>query len=148
MSYQERRAIVSLLSTILIAVGYAALMGPRYPQVNAYAPEVFRFWGVYFLILIPVTIVARVLITVAFIVVNTVLTHEMEPEITDERDRHIELRANSLTAYLVGGGFMLAMAALVAGLPPAAMFVILICAGVTAELLSDIARFYFYRRGV
>lgn len=34
MSYQERRAVVSLISTILISAIYSAYMVQRYPEGN------------------------------------------------------------------------------------------------------------------
>jgi hypothetical protein len=54
MSYQERRSIVNLISTILISALYSAYMIQRYPEGNTYSADVFRFWGAFFLILIPV----------------------------------------------------------------------------------------------
>lgn len=147
MSYQERRSIVSLISTILIIVIYSAYMVQRYPESGAYSPEVFRFWGAYFLILIPVTIVAKIVIYIIFNIISVITTREEEPDVMDERDRLIELKANTKSLYVVGIGFMVAMVALVADLPPAAMFVIFVCVGVVAEMVSEIAQFYLYRRG-
>lgn len=147
MSYQERRAIVNFISTILITALYSAYMLQRYPQADAYSPEVFRYWGLFFLILVPVSIVARIVIYIAFSIVNTLATREEEPEITDERDRLIELKATRNSIYVFAIGIMLAMAALVIDQPPALMFIVLICAGVGSEAVSDLSQFYFYRRG-
>lgn len=147
MSYQERRSIVSLISTVLIIVIYSAYMIGRYPESGAYSPEVFRFWGAYFLILIPVTIVAKIAIYIVFSIISVITTRDEEPDIVDERDRLIELKANTKSLYVVGIGLMVAMVALVADMPPAAMFVIFVCAGVVAEMVSEITQFYLYRRG-
>jgi uncharacterized membrane protein len=147
MSYQERRAIVSLISTVLITGVYSAYMVQRYPEVDSYSAEMFRFWGVYFLILIPVTIVAKIVIHIGFSVVNTIATRENEPSVTDERDNLIELKSNRNALYVFSIGFLLAMASLVIELPPSVMFVILIGAGVLSEAVSDASQFYFYRRG-
>ena len=147
MSYQEKRSLVNLVSTILITALYAAYMMQRYPAGNAYSPEVFRFWGSFFLILIPVSIVARIVIYIIFHIINAVTTREEEPPITDERDRLIELKSGQMSLYVFTAGFVLAMVSLVADMPPSVMFIILICAGVVSEMLSDITQFYFYRRG-
>jgi hypothetical protein len=147
VSIQERRAIVSVVSTILIAAIYTAVMAPRHPAGDVYSPEVFRFWGAFFLILIPVTIVAKIVITIVFSILNTIATREYDSLLTDERDRLIELKSNWASSYAIGLGFMLAMAALVANLPPTVMFIILYCAGITTELVSDMKQFFFYRRG-
>lgn len=148
MSIHERQAIVSFLSSIGITAVYAAYMFQRYPQADAYSPEIFRFWGAFLLILIPVTIVARILITIVFSILNTVVTREAEPSIMDERDKLIELKAARIALYVFIAGFLLAMASLVVDLPPATMFIILIVSGVASSLASDLSEFYFYRRGV
>lgn len=147
MSFQEKRAIVSLISTILIIVLYCAYMVERFPLGDPYSAEVFRFWGAFFLILIPVAIVAKVLIYILFSILNTLATREDEPSVTDERDRLIELRASTLALYIFSLGFFLAMIALATGLPPSTMFVTLICSGVAAEIISDFSQFSMYRRG-
>lgn len=148
MSFQERRAIVSLISTILIAVLYSAYMIQRYPAADDYSVEVFRFWGAFFLILIPVAIVAKIIIHIAFIIINTIATREEESDIMDERDKLIEMKATRNSQYLFGLGVALALGALVIDLPPSAMFIILLCAGVVTEIISEISQFYFYRRGI
>lgn len=147
MSFQERRTLVSLISTVLITALYSATMAQRYPTGSAYAPDVFRFWGAFFLILIPVSIVARIVIHIVFSILNTIATRENEPSVTDERDRLIELRANQTSTITFSLGFVVAMVALVADQPPSVMFAILLCAGVAAELIGDASRLYSYRRG-
>jgi uncharacterized membrane protein len=147
MSFQERRAIVSLLGTILITAIYAAFMAQRYPDTGAYSPEVFRFWGTFFLILVLVSIVAKVGIHIVFSIIYTIHTREKEPSAADERDKLIELKSSQTALYVFMAGFLLAMGTLVMDLPPATMFVALLGAGVVAALVSDIAQFYYYRRG-
>lgn len=147
MSFQERRAIVSLISTLVITAGYSAYMLQRYPPVDAYSVEAFRFWGEFFLILIPVTIVARILITIAFSIFNAIATREDEPSVTDERDKLIELKANKNSLYALSIGCMLAMGSLALEMQPPTMFVILLGAGVLSAIISDVSQFYFYRRG-
>jgi uncharacterized membrane protein len=148
MSFQERRAIVNLISGVLITVIYSAYMIQRYPEAGLYSPDVFRYWGAFFLILIPVSIVARIIIFISFYIINTIATREEEPSITDERDRLIELKSGRNGFYVFIAGFLLAMASLVIDQPPAMMFIILVCTGVTSEVVSTISEFYFYRRGV
>lgn len=148
MSYQERRAIVNLISTVLITAGYSAYMMQRYPQGDPYAPEVFHFWGSFVLLLIPVAMVARIVVYIVFHIINAIATREEDVPITDERDRLIELKAQANAGYVFIFGFILAMIALVIQQPPAAMFVILLCAGVVSEIINDISQVFFYRRGV
>ena len=148
MSFQERRSIVNMISTILITALYSAYMVQRYPEGSQYSADVFRFWGSFFLILIPVSIIAKIVIYIVFSIINTIATQEEEPPITDERDKLIELKATRNSLYVFMAGFLLAMGSLVIDMPPSAMFVILICSGIVSEMVSDISQFYFYRRGV
>jgi uncharacterized membrane protein len=147
MSYQERRAIVALFSTILITLVYSAFMLQRYPEADPYSAEIFHFWGSFMLILIPVSIVAKIVIAIAFVIANTVATREIEPDLTDERDRLIELKAQRNSFYIFALGFVLAMGSLVVGQPPATMFIILLAGGLLSDIVSELSMIFFYRRG-
>ena len=148
MSYQERRAIVSFISTILISAIYSAFMVQRYPEGNPYSADIFRFWGYFFMILIPVSIVARIFIRILFNITNRIATKDKEPSITDERDRLIGFKATRNTFYVFTFGFLLAMGALIIEMPPTSMFIILFCSGIVSEMVGDISQLYFYRRGI
>lgn len=147
MSYQERRVLVSIISTVLINAIYSVYMLQRYPEASAYSVELFHFWGSYFLILILVSIVAKIFIYIVFVIVNAIATREEEPPITDERDKLIELKSTTTALYVFGIGFVLAMTSLVFNTPPTGMFLILYGAGFASDIASDIAQFVFYRRG-
>jgi hypothetical protein len=147
MSYQERRAIVNLIETIVITALYSAYMIQRYPEASLYSPEVFHFWGSFFLILIPVSIVAKIITAIVFAILNAIATREEEPPITDERDRLIESKAQANGQYVFIFGFILAMGSLVISQPPVMMFIVLLLAGLLSQIISDISQFYYYRRG-
>src|SRR5690348_17268579 len=129
MSAHERQAIVSLLTTLLLAVFFAVYVLPRYPAGNPYAPEVFHFWGLAFVVLVPVSIVANIVMSVVSNVVYAVATQEKASSFADERDNFIELRAlrNALYAFIIG--FSLAMGSLAIGMPPSVMFIVLMASG-------------------
>jgi hypothetical protein len=147
MSLQERRVIVILVSTIVITLGYSAFMIQRYPEGDAYSPEVFRFWGAFFLIFIAVLIVARILIYIVFSIVNAIATRDDKPPLIDERDKLIEVKSTQRSLAVFVLGFILAMGSLVVDQPPATMFIIFICSVIVSEIVSDLSQFYFYRRG-
>ena len=147
MSYHERRAIVSIISTILINATYFGYMSQRYPDASDFSPEVFQFWGQAILILIPVSVVAKIIITIVFSIINTVATNEGEPSFMDERDKVIELKSVRIGLYLFALGFIAAMAAVALKQPPATMFIILLSGGLLSDVISDFAQFYYYRRG-
>lgn len=147
MSYQERQSIISLLSTLIITAAYSAYMLQRYPAADAYSPEVFRFWGTYFLVLIPVTIVAKIIITILFSILNTIATREAQPDLMDERDKLIELKCARISLYTFSLGVVLAVGSLVFDQVPAVMFALLIGAGILSEIVFDVTQFVLYRRG-
>jgi hypothetical protein len=148
MSYQERRSIVNLISTVLITILYCAYMVQRYPNVDKYSPEIFRFWGAFFLILIPVSIVTKIIVYIVFTIINAIITREQEMPIADERDKLIETKSNLSSSYVFIVGFLLSMGALVIEMPPTIMFIILLISGLISEMISEVSQFYFYRRGV
>jgi hypothetical protein len=147
MSYQEKRTLASLVSTLLINLVYGAAMLQRQPQGNGYSPETFRFWGAFFLILIPVSIFAKIALHIIFSILNTIVTRESEPGLTDERDHLIELKATQIALYVFAVGFLLAMVSLLVDTPPSTMFIVLLLTGITSEITSDAVQFFLYRRG-
>jgi hypothetical protein len=147
MSYPERRAVVSFLSSLLITGAYSVYMRQHYPDAEAYSAETFQFWGQFFLLLIAVTIVAKIIIQIVFYILNTIITQEEENDKLDERDRLIEFKSDRNALYTFSIGFLLAMIAVAAGMSPEAMFVLLLGGGLASELVSQASQFYFYRRG-
>lgn len=148
MSYQEKKNIVSLISTILIFGSYCLYVFLRFNDANVEGAELFRFWGAVILILIPVSIVAKIIIEIVFIIINRIATKEVEPSFTDELDKLIDLKAMRISYFVFIFGFLLAMGSLVLQMPPSAMFIILFLAGFTSEVASILWRLYLYRKGV
>jgi len=147
MSYQERRSIVSLISTILICAFYFSDAFQKYPQTGAYSPELFYYWGKTILFLILVSIGAKIVIHIVFSILNTIATKEEEPSFMDERDKLIQLKSMRNSLYIFMVGFLLAMIPLVLNMQPTVMFIILVFAGILSEAVGDISQFFFYRRG-
>ncbi|CAI6082891.1 hypothetical protein [Cohnella sp. JJ-181] len=148
MTYQEKKSIVSILSTILITAGYWAYMYPQRPGGGLESAETFRYWGSFVLVLTVISIAAHIVISIAFNIVYRISTGEKEPGFADELDKIIELKShrNSFLVFILG--FMAAMASLVIGQPSQLMFVILIAAGFAADVTGSASKLYHYRRGV
>lgn len=147
MSYQEKKAIVSIISMILISAIYFVMVMQRYPDGDAYSKEVFRFWGTAILLLPPVSAFGHVIIYVIFVIINAIATDEMEPPLLDERDRLIELKVTRNALWVFIGGFFLAMGALALNMTPTVMFITLILGGLAAGIVSELSNLYYYRRG-
>ncbi|MFC0215095.1 hypothetical protein ACFFK0_22110 [Paenibacillus chartarius] len=148
MTYQEKKSIVTLISAIVIFVGYGAYMYPKLPEGGLESAETFRYWGSYVLILTLVSIIAHIVISIGFNIVFRITTGEKEPSFADELDKLIDLKAarNSFFVFIVG--FLIAMGSLVFGEPTQAMFVILIVSGFMSDVTGSVTKLYHYRRGV
>lgn len=147
MTYQEKKSIVSLISTILIFGLYCLYMYPKYP-VGGLESEVFRFWGSFVLTLTLVSIVAHIGISIIFNITYRITTKEKEPKFLDELDKLIDLKAfrNSFFVFVVG--FLLAMGSLIIYQPLHVMFIILILSGFVSDVTGSATKLYHYRRGV
>jgi hypothetical protein len=147
MSAHERQAIVSLITTLLLAAFFLAYVLPRYPAGNPYAPEVFHFWGIAFVVLSVVSIVASVAVSIVFSIVYAIATQENAASVSDERDKFIQLRALRNALYVFVCGFVLAMGTLAIGMPPSVMFIVLMGSGYGSGLVATLSQLYLYRRG-
>lgn len=148
MFFQEKRALVSLIGTLLISTFYFVYVLQKYEAEQLGAANDFSFWGAAILIFIPVSVVFKIIIHIIFIIINTVATQEEEPSITDEFDKLVDLKAVRNFYHVFMAGFLLAMGVLVLGFPPLAMFIVLLLSIVVAGVILDASQFYFYRRGV
>jgi hypothetical protein len=147
MSAHERQAVVSLLTTLLVAAFFVGSVLPRYPAGDPYAPAVFHFWGLAFVVLVPVSIVANIAVSIVFSVVYAMATRQKASSFADERDKFIELRALRISLYVFTAGFSLAMGSLAIGMPPSVMFIVLMGAGYGSGLVGNISKLYLYRQG-
>ena len=120
----------------------------KYIAVNPEIINSFKFWGKAFVILIPIAIVAQIIIHIIFAIINKMVTNEDMPTTDDERDKLIELKSTRISHWIFTIGFMLAMGSQAIDMKPWVMFVTLISSGFLSSMVSELARFYFYRKGV
>ncbi|TVQ18312.1 MAG: hypothetical protein EA361_01525 [Bacteroidetes bacterium] len=148
MSYQEKQSILSLVNTILILGFYSFYIYSKYIAGN---PEIIydmRFLGKAFVILIPFTIVVQIVMHILFVIVNKIVTKEDPPKREDEMDKLIELKSLRASHWVFILGFFLAMASQAMGMEPYVMFLAFIVSGFVSGMISDIAKIWFYRKGV
>jgi len=146
MSYQEKKSIVSLISTLLIFGCYSLYVyQAQTGGADAMSP---RFWASVILVLIPVSIVAKIMIAIIFSIVYKIATNEAEPSFSDELDKLIGLKAGRNSHYVFVFGFLLAMITLVIGQPLSVMFIVLILSGLLSEVTGLVTQLYLYRKGV
>ncbi|MCR2822716.1 hypothetical protein [Lederbergia panacisoli] len=149
MTYQEKKSILSLISTILIFGIYCLYMYQQYPGGEMMgSAESFRYWGFFVLILTLVSIVAHIIISIIFNIVFRITTREKEPNFADELDKLIDLKAFRNSFFVFIAGFLLAMGSLIIYQPLQVMFIILITSGFLSDVTGTTTRLYHYRKGV
>ncbi|RDU38058.1 hypothetical protein DRW41_00330 [Neobacillus piezotolerans] len=148
MTYQEKKSIVSLISTIFIFAAYCLYMYPRHPSGGLGSTETFQYWGSFVLILTLFSVFAQIIISIIFTILFRITTREKVPSFEDELDKLIGLKAFRNSFFVFVSGFLFAMGSLVFFQPSEMMFIILIASGFLADIMGSITRLYHYRKGV
>jgi hypothetical protein len=147
MSYHEKRAIVSMISSVLITVVYSVVLFQRYLSVSDEYLNDPRFWGAAFLVFIVVSILANILITIAFTIYYRITSHEDAPAFSDERDKLIELKGTRNASYTFSIGVVLYIVSLVLYMPLYVMFILIVFSGLVSSMMDDFTQLYLYRKG-
>ena len=147
MYKKEKRILVSVISTIIILGVYSFNVYYKYLAENPELINDFKFWGKNFLILIPIMIVVQIVIHIIFYIINRIVAKQDIPDITDERDKLIELKAIRVSHVTFCLGFVLAMGSQAIGMQPYVMFLTLIASCFIAGLAESITQIYFYSKG-
>jgi hypothetical protein len=148
MGHQEKQSIVSIIGSVLIIGFYTMYVYKNYVAGDPEILNDFQFWGKSFLWLIPIGIVVQIVIHILFAIGNRIVTQEDIPDITDERDKLIELKSIRISHWIFVVGFMLSMGSLAFGMKPYVMFITLLTSGFLASLTAEVAKIIYYRRGV
>lgn len=147
MYRREKRIIVSLISSILILGFYSLYVYNKDIAGDLDIINDPKFWGKAFLILIPVSIVAQIIIHIVFAIINKIVTNEDIPTITDERDKLIELKALKVSHWIFILGFILSIGSQAIGMQLYVMFITLIASCFVATIFEEIIKIYLYRKG-
>jgi hypothetical protein len=152
MSYQESKSLTNIISTILITGIYSLIVYQRYLNGTVDTTDVFRFWAVTILIFIPISVVALIIIMIIFSIINSVVQtakgEEIDDDITDERDKLIELKATKISLIIFSLGFVIALVTQVSNMSNHMFFITLIVFGVISEVVSQLATIIYYRKGL
>jgi len=148
MYRKESQILLSLLTTIVILVLYTLYVYNREVVENPEIINNLKFWGKYFVILIPVMIVVQIVIHIIYAIINKIVTNEDIPTKDDEMDRLIELKSLRISRWIQSAFFVMAMGALAIGMQLWVMFVLLLCSCFVSIIVESIAQIYFYTKGV
>jgi hypothetical protein len=148
MSYQEKRSLASIVSTILVFGAYFTAMLWMVRAGRFEGPDAASLIGLSILILIACAIAFNIVITILFSIVFAITEGDPHPSyVVDERDKLIELNGLRISAYLVGAGFILSMTALALGQPVFLVFNFIVSSFAFAEVISNIVKLRMYRKG-
>lgn len=154
LSYREKNLIAITTLMVIVYCIYSIVLFRLYQGGSYEAADAFQFWGKAILVLIGVVIMAQIVGQILHAVAANVVAaaagqefDEDEAFFNDERDKLIELKATQNTFAFWGVGFLGAMIALAVGRPPATMFILFIVFMMLADILGNVSRFIYYRRG-
>ncbi len=148
MDYQERKSIVNILSTVIVLGIYYWSVFNRFNGEIMSTDEQLQFWAKAILIAIPVSIAAKIVVMILFVIGNYIVTREKAPQFEDERDKLIELKSTRNSYFIFGMGFLISLIVLAFGYPPKYMFIALILAGISSEIFDNLSKLYYHRKGV
>jgi uncharacterized membrane protein len=165
MSYQEKKSIVLILSTILILTIYCIYSFGKY-QSGVMAADDLKSLAITMLIFIGAGIVAMIVVQILFHIflsigiafkesINKNECDDLEIEkrielemVEDERDKQIQRKATNIGFAVVGVGFIAALLSLVLNATPFVMLNIIFISFYLGSICDNISQFYFYRRGI
>lgn len=148
MSLQEKKALVNILSSILITGAYAYYIFIMNAHENAAQVNDLKFWARFILVLIPVSIVAKIAVHIIFTIANTIITREKDPDIRDEFDKLIELKSMRNGNFVFIFGFFASMLLVLFDEPVSSMFVVLVAGGLLGDVFGELCKIYYYRKGI
>ncbi len=147
MSLKETRLIATIVTNLAIFAAYFIIVLGMQADGRFDGEGATKLIGQSVLILIGAQIVATIIIQILATIFHAIVTRGEEPDITDERDKLIELRALRVSFILTGVGILGAMAAMAWGSSVFVTFQIIIAAMTVADFIGNATRLRFYRRG-
>jgi len=153
MTYQERRSLSNIVMNIIITGVYFIIVYNKYNAGDFDTENMAKLWSLLILIFIPISVGARIILLIIFRIFAEVFdevrgTKEIDRDITDERDKLIELKAGLNGLIIFAIGFIIALITQVMDYDISALFISLLVGGFLSELVSNISEIYYYRRGV
>lgn len=148
MSFGERDAFTSLLTTLIVALMfYLRISGLS--DAGAFAgPDGLMIWARSVLWLILISIGVAIAITIAFTILYVILTGEKKPsDLRDERDRMIEHRGTRIGSALTAAVLVAAIVDLAFGASALHAFTVMLVGCSVSEIGKNLFKILCYRRG-
>jgi hypothetical protein len=161
MSYQQKRTLTSMVTSLLVFGAYCLYAFPRYgfeDSLQAWARTMLIFIGVAALANIVVQIVFHVLLSVGVSVREAIQDHDVDSDridaairqeiVEDERDKLIALKSRQAGFFISGVGLFAGLVSLVLGATPVLMLNILYGGFFLGAVAEGVVNLVIHRRGV
>lgn len=149
MSYQEKKALLNLLTYFTVIGSYGWYVYTHYWNPTMNTDELLLFWSKFLLISIPVQIVLHILIHILMGIFRGVANGgKIVEDKEDEFDKIIDLKSNRNSSVIFAISLIISMSFLALGHGVSTFFIVLIIGGMAGELGDALSRVYYYRMGV
>lgn len=148
MSLQERKAIFSIVTSILILGGYVYYTFGLHGETNLPQINDLQFWAKFMLTMMVVTIVLKIVAHILYAIIHSIRNKEEELDFMDDYDKQIEIRSDRNGNYIFMLGFIASMIPIAMGKPVYYMFLILLISGFVGGIAGDLWKIYYYRKGL
>lgn len=158
MSYQEKKSVVNILSSVVLTGVYALVIYNMYQGGSFDTSNIFRFWALIIVIFIPISVVAKIIIEILFSIGNAIGTEikneikgtddDHYVDIVDERDKLISLKSSQVSYGVFVFGFLLALVSQLLNMDNNVFFITLVLFGLISDVSSGLMTIRYYRRGV
>jgi len=163
MSYQEKKTLLSIITSVLLMVSYSIYAFGKAGMAHI---NDLQFWAKTILIFIGIGIVALIILQIVFHILmaiskairaklseNEVDEAEIERSMKietaeDEMDKMIEMKSNRYGYTIMGLGFMAGLIAIAFGASAVAMLNILYFSTWTGSIIEALMQIRYYRKGV
>ncbi len=149
MSFGERDAVTSLLTTLIVAAMFYLRLSGQNDAGLFLGPDALMIWARSVLWLVLISMAIAIGVTIIFTILYTIVTGEKKPsDLKDERDRMIEIRGMRIESVVVHLGILAAILDLAWGGAGAIRALNLILIGLSLSgIVKDIFKIYRHRRG-
>lgn len=153
MTFQERKSILEMITSIIVLAVYSLVFYLSYENWGFNPDNIFRFWALYFVLLIGVSILSRIIAAIVFAIVNAIINEikgeeQDELEIVDERDKLIELKSSRNSMFIFIIGVLLAFVSQLFNTSEHLFFIILFAFGLLSDVGSSAFKLCYYRKGI
>jgi len=163
MSYQEKKTLLSLVTSVLLMVSYCfyAFGKAGMEHIND-----LQFWARTILIFIGIGIVALIILQIVFhilMAISKAIRQKLRDDVVDEEeigrtmrvetaedemDKIIEMKSNKFGYTIMGLGFVAGLIAIAFGASAVAMLNILFFSTWTGSLIEALMQIRYYRKGI